>query len=128
MFCKHCGKEISDDSKFCQRCGGKLTEGSVRSSRWNDFIVKHKKLSYSYLIWFSVNLIALAGGMANPHRRSISEHIRRGEIDTSGFFPFGCGPDSYDFSEFIVYTIAIPLLLIGIIKLYHLYFPKNSSK
>ena len=23
MYCKHCGKEIVDDSKFCQHCGGK---------------------------------------------------------------------------------------------------------
>ena len=22
MYCKHCGKEISEDSKFCQHCGG----------------------------------------------------------------------------------------------------------
>lgn len=24
MFCKHCGKQIADDSTFCQYCGGKL--------------------------------------------------------------------------------------------------------
>lgn len=23
MYCKHCGKMIADDSKFCQHCGGK---------------------------------------------------------------------------------------------------------
>ena len=22
MYCKHCGKEIADDAKFCQHCGG----------------------------------------------------------------------------------------------------------
>lgn len=22
MYCKHCGKEIADDSNFCQHCGG----------------------------------------------------------------------------------------------------------
>lgn len=26
MYCKHCGKLISDDSSFCQYCGGKLKE------------------------------------------------------------------------------------------------------
>ena len=26
MFCKHCGKEIADDAKFCSSCGGYLTE------------------------------------------------------------------------------------------------------
>ena len=23
MFCKHCGKQIADDSTFCQYCGGR---------------------------------------------------------------------------------------------------------
>lgn len=26
MYCKHCGKEIADDSKFCQHCGGSQLE------------------------------------------------------------------------------------------------------
>lgn len=135
MYCKHCGKEIADDSKFCQHCGGKLSEEPARSSRWNDFMVRHKKLSYAYLMWLAFHIFALAIGMANPHRHSnlspyrpIIRRIDRGEIDTNDFFPFGGGLDSYDFSEFIVYTIAIPLFLFGIIKLYHLFFPKKSSK
>ena len=118
MYCKHCGKEIADDSKFCQHCGGKQTEESVSSSRWNGFITRHKQLSYSYLIWLSINLIALVCGMANPHRLGINRPFRRGEIDTGGFFPFAKGGiGNYDFSEFIVYTVAIPLFLYAIIKL-----------
>ena len=31
MYCKHCGKEIADDSKFCQHCGGKqFVEGQSK--------------------------------------------------------------------------------------------------
>ena len=26
MFCKHCGKEIADDSKFCAFCGTNIEE------------------------------------------------------------------------------------------------------
>ncbi len=26
MFCKHCGKEIDDNSKFCPKCGGEVAE------------------------------------------------------------------------------------------------------
>lgn len=26
MYCKHCGKQIADDSYFCQYCGGKVME------------------------------------------------------------------------------------------------------
>ena len=29
MFCKHCGKEIMDDSAFCTYCGGNVRENSV---------------------------------------------------------------------------------------------------
>ena len=134
MYCKHCGKEIADDSKFCQHCGGKQTKESVRCSRWNDFIVKHKKLSYAYLMWLAYHIFALAIGMANPHRHSnlspyrpIIRRIDRGEIDTSGFFPFNGNLSSYDLSEFIVYTIAMPLFLFAMIKLCRLFVPQKSS-
>lgn len=41
MYCKHCGKEIADDSKFCQHCGGKLysflpTESAADSKQSTD--------------------------------------------------------------------------------------------
>lgn len=26
MYCKHCGKQIADDSKYCQYCGGQQNE------------------------------------------------------------------------------------------------------
>lgn len=26
MFCKHCGKEIADESKYCKNCGGEVWE------------------------------------------------------------------------------------------------------
>lgn len=32
MFCKHCGKEISNDSKFCQYCGKAPTEPIIQQS------------------------------------------------------------------------------------------------
>ena len=124
MYCKHCGKEIADDSIFCQHCGGKQKEESVRSSRWNGFITRHKKQSYSYLIWFAINIAALAYGMGNPNRvRTTKGPIFDNqpidiEINTSAFYPFeSYDIGNYDFSEFIVYTVAIPLCLFAIIKL-----------
>lgn len=29
MYCKHCGKQIADDSTFCQYCGGKLDNSTT---------------------------------------------------------------------------------------------------
>lgn len=51
MYCKHCGKQIDNDSKFCLFCGGSTissspTEGSIMSSsptiknKKNKFIVE----------------------------------------------------------------------------------------
>ena len=41
MYCKHCGKEITDDSKFCRYCGTNLvdvglSEGSSNVSQTNE--------------------------------------------------------------------------------------------
>ena len=30
MYCKHCGKEIADNSVFCKYCGGKTDDAPVK--------------------------------------------------------------------------------------------------
>ena len=112
MLCKHCGNEI---------------EESVTSSKENFFLNSHKKKSNLYLIWLSFNIIALALGMATPH--SSEGFIKlRGRVYTSDFFPFESSHiGSYDFSEFIVYTIAIPLCIYATFKLYRLFVPQKVS-
>ena len=47
MYCKHCGKEIADDSKFCQYCGGSQTTenaspNDVSEQKNHDIIVETK--------------------------------------------------------------------------------------
>ena len=37
MYCKHCGREIADDSKFCRHCGGSQT---IEDAPHND-VSKH---------------------------------------------------------------------------------------
>lgn len=32
MYCKHCGKEIADDSKFCKYCGNGVVDSSNQGS------------------------------------------------------------------------------------------------
>lgn len=32
MYCKHCGKEIADDSKFCKFCGNGVADSSNQES------------------------------------------------------------------------------------------------
>ncbi len=44
MYCKHCGKQISDDSTFCQYCGGVQTDNTTtKLSHISVDIVEHPK-------------------------------------------------------------------------------------
>lgn len=40
MYCKHCGKEIADDAKFCQHCGGRQETVSVTDEVRQAFVLK----------------------------------------------------------------------------------------
>ena len=56
MYCKHCGKEIDNDSKFCKECGKPLDV--IDSS--NDFIVffqKHLILVALIVIWYIIGYL-----------------------------------------------------------------------
>ena len=70
MYCKHCGKEIADDSKFCQHCGGKLDnvvevikdETHIEKKVSKLFSSINKKYLYAYIIWVIINAILLCLG------------------------------------------------------------------
>lgn len=112
MYCCHCGKEISDDSKYCQYCGkenlaylnsntipnvSKLTSNHITKlenifSNKSD-VWKRKFLQRS--IWITINLICLSCGKKYEE----------------GFFPFGATIEAYDFTEFIFYVLLVPLII-----------------
>lgn len=48
MFCKYCGKEIEDDSKFCKFCGNALTQAIVESSISKEIVDDEPEIIYSY--------------------------------------------------------------------------------
>ena len=117
MYCKYCGKEISDDSKYCQHCGE--SQGQESKLEFNGLFAsfaKHKKIWLIYLIWVLINFVVFISGNI--------EHYDSHPQAT--FFPFPYTPiselyryyrydwfdiDSYDFSEFMVYCIIIPLIV-----------------
>lgn len=85
---------------------------------------KMKKATiYIYLMWLAINLTVLSYAMANPHRVfSVSLLNDKGEIDTRDFYPFeSVDIGNYDLSEFVVYTVAIPLCLFALVKLLGLF-------
>ncbi len=109
MYCKHCGKEITGDSKFCTHCG-KSQDGSSKP-------LSNKPIWIIYLIWAIANLYLLMGEK---------------ETDTSDYFFPSLFGDSYyawnkwyyDFSEFIFYVFIIPSILYIVYRRY----PKQINK
>ncbi len=109
MYCKHCGKEIDDNSTFCKHCGksqGNTQKGIVSKPVW-----------IIYFIWVLANLYLLIG--------------KKLFKASSYFFPFTAHEDDfddyvycnwdnrfYDFSEFIVYVFILPAILFVVYRRY----------
>lgn len=111
MYCKHCGKEIADDSKYCQYCGGYQGQESKSSSNglFASF-AKQKKGWILYLIWVSVNYIVyLIGNKGHQGWNYYTPQDTIFPFPNSGYHWFDI--DSYDFSEFIIYCFIIPLIV-----------------
>ncbi len=80
-----------------------------------------------YIIWFSINLYALSYSFAHPTwfiRKTYSfvgpkvEHWSL-VTESAPLYPFESSQlSNYDCSEFCLYTIAIPLVLYALYKLY----------
>lgn len=73
MYCKHCGKEIADDSAFCQYCGGQLQEQEKKKSS-ESLLNRFKSLSKGwqitmmiYAIWFVAGICYLVGSEDKYH-------------------------------------------------------------
>jgi H+/gluconate symporter-like permease len=120
MFCKHCGKQIDNDSKFCIYCGSPLTNSNTQVK--NEQIVSpqtvkkletvfginlSKPIIGGYLVWVLIHLILLltnwkASDSANEYFWPFS---KRAELE------------DYDFTEFLLYTV-VPLIILVIINLF----------
>ena len=132
MYCKNCGKEIADDSKFCQHCGTAQLEVQVNEPTpvveqpKKEVVIEIPSIKTNlsnkakigigiYSVWFLVNLLCMF-----LDANSASHASRK-------FYPF----DSdliryYDFTEFLVYTIIAPLAIFGLYKLWK--YIKSTKK
>ena len=127
MYCKHCGKLIDDDSTFCKHCGKSQDvnpisnasnvqktsnkEQSAILKSINNMSEKEKKWARIYLIWVLVNFTCM---FIHGFHSSSSNY----------FYPFqyryGWAKrwdlEYYDFSEFLVYAIILPLIAFYLYK------------
>lgn len=126
MYCKHCGKQIADDSKFCQYCGGKQEEltsstpskeiftGMSKEEKKKEKVVviptiktnfsdKTKTWIAVYCLWTVLNAYWLFAGDKSSRAAEYFQPFSE-KIDSSS--------DSYyDFSEFLVYVIGLPIAI-----------------
>lgn len=108
MYCKGCGKEVADDSKYCQHCGIKLVNNADATNKCSLLLSALAKVKLSnkaktalsyYMVWFVINMICL---IFYDKNRDASDWL----------FPFvSTDLRCYDGSEFILYTLLIPYLI-----------------
>ena len=129
MYCKHCGKEIADDSKFCQHCGGKQ-EDSFASQTNNEVRSEEPKKQEKV-----IEIPTIKTNLSDNQKKWIGLYVAwallnfififiKGTYDGSNryFFPFQASGrntwdlEYYDFSEFLVYAILLPLIVFFIYK------------
>lgn len=83
MYCKHCGKETADDSKFCQHCGKTLVEKEtkdyVQLAKVLLITTTIKKIAYSL---FAVAMIVLVWYYNSDSRQIVGEWKRDVRIGT----------------------------------------------
>jgi hypothetical protein len=119
MYCKHCGQQIDENSKYCSYCG--ILQKAQIESPFLQFNVNQstmqkpetvfsvrvsKKIIGFYLIWFLFHFILL---LTNWKTSDANEH----------FYPFSKYGDirDYDLTEFLFYTL-IPLIALVIFNLF----------
>ena len=118
MYCKHCGKEIDNDSSFCKHCG--KTQGSNLVT--NDMIpyrivrtICSDMKWFIYSIWLIINLCCLFGEKCGYDYFYLYPRLSYSE-DTFSL-------EYYQFTDFLVYAFLIPITVF----LGHQYFQKHKS-
>ena len=120
MYCKNCGQQIADNSRFCSECGvlQQLPQASVNPQQAISpqtvqklegvfGINISKQVVGYYLVWFLVHLILLL------------VNWKSNDYANERFWPFSKDSqlEHYEFSEFLLYTL-VPLIFLVIVNLF----------
>lgn len=127
MYCKNCGKEIPDDSKFCQHCGSSQTKQGNYINFLSKYYNKYKNYIGIYAIWVVTNIILYYYGTDGGEGIMVRRDV---------FYPFTYYKDDfpyfdsrfYDITELLFYSILLPLVLIYGIKFYKKWSEKQINR
>lgn len=62
MFCKYCGKQIDDDSKFCKECGKNLSSDIHNNTNVSISSIKPYFIPISiFVIWYALTFVFIFG-------------------------------------------------------------------
>lgn len=95
MFCKNCGKEIKNESKFCPYCGGKLHKDERKQQFAESEIIqrmksytKRKEFWIVIVILIVVSIVGNLGGKRNTDKvvQKIQSFTRMEKTDDSYIF------------------------------------------
>ena len=117
MYCKHCGKEIDDNSTFCKYCG--KSQGNAQKG------MAIKPVWIVYLIWTLANLYLLMG---ENYPIASSYFYPLTSYSDYGHYNYSWDKHYYDFSEFIVYVFIIPAILYVVYRRYNKQIDKFVDK
>lgn len=91
-----------------------------------------KIVLYVYAIWCSLNLYAFVWGIIHPYKVGLGFGLAEGGyrdycIDNIALYPFESTElGTYDGTEFVMYTIVIPVIVFALYRIYKLV--KNHPK
>ncbi len=122
MYCKHCGREIDDNSSYCKYCGKPQDNRVSTPNSFVDFVYKKPILS-SYILWVIINTVCLCTGKkCGYYYNMLYPRFDLGCYDAFSDYNF-FSLNYYQITDFIVYALLIPLVVyLG----YH-YFKKVTS-
>ncbi len=63
-YCAHCGHQLQDQAKFCERCGTPTVSESAQFKEEKDFLdMTHRFLKYERIAWRVLGIFALVFGI-----------------------------------------------------------------
>lgn len=134
VICPECGKTLKEDSLFCCYCGSDISShckskgSSIMIPKIDIQSLLHSRFLKIYILWIAINRLLLyyAQNACSNYFNSTNvssdhwSHSDEGIYPEDWLYPFMnifsgiMGQDPiyvYDISEFIIYTIILPLVL-----------------